>query len=66
MVFNLNNRRRVCSAAKLSRRNRFFHIDDEGWYLQLREGVRGPFHTLQEAEQQLEDVIVTQKMSSLT
>ncbi|HEB98709.1 MAG TPA: hypothetical protein ENJ05_04315 [Thiotrichales bacterium] len=45
------------SVARLSRRNRFFQIEDEGWYLQAREGVQGPFATLAEAEAQLEKLI---------
>lgn len=65
VVFNLNDKRRISAAAKLSRRNRFFHIDDEGWYLNSREGVCGPFPTLQEAEHHLEGVIRIHQRSSV-
>lgn len=48
------------SVARQSRRNRFFEIEDEGWYLNAREGVQGPFASLAEAEARLERLIARQ------
>jgi hypothetical protein len=44
------------------RRDRFFYVGADqslaaGWYVELREGVRGPFSTRLEAEDMLATVI---------
>lgn len=37
--------------------SRYFHVDDEGWYLRTREGTQGPFKTRQLAEEFLSELI---------
>jgi hypothetical protein len=38
--------------------SRFRHIADEGWYLQMREGMRGPFAAKGEAAEFLADFLL--------
>ncbi len=47
-------------APRTSHRNRFFQVEDEGWYLNAREGIQGPFASLEEAEAWLEKLISRQ------
>lgn len=40
------------------RHDRFFHVMNEGWYLEVRSGVVGPFETHKEAEEYLSHLTV--------
>lgn len=46
------------------RQDRFFHVGEQGglangWYVETREGVRGPFETRAEAEDMLYRLVVS-------
>lgn len=35
------------------KRHRYFHVAGEGWYLEVREGTKGPFVNRENAEESL-------------
>ena len=57
MALVLNLKKQRPQPRRTARRERFFHVENEGWYLHAREGVRGPFASLQQAEEHLRALI---------
>ena len=51
---------RLRPGSRLQRKteSRFRHIADEGWYLEMREGMRGPFAGKGEAAEFLADFLL--------
>ncbi|MCK4951729.1 MAG: hypothetical protein KAS48_07910 [Gammaproteobacteria bacterium] len=38
------------------RRDRYFNVSGDGWYLEIREGIKGPFITRESAEKFLKSL----------
>jgi hypothetical protein len=39
------------------RHDRFFHVMNQGWYVEVRNGTAGPFETQEEADTYLQQLI---------
>jgi len=46
--------------------SRFRYIQDEGWFLEMREGMRGPFTAKREAAEYLADFLSPKSYDALS